>query len=239
VFEVVTYVSGLQIIKSSSVLVMILTAPFLRSCHKVREITTIQLIGGLWDMVPVPLSQTNEYPPLSQRIHIQTYVEGGEKNLPTNWTILEEDLVAIDMAAKSKTEAIYELSKLLEEKGYVKESFPQAVVEREGHFPTGLPTSLYGVAIPHTDSHHVLHTGIAVGVLKNPVEFTIMGTTDHTVQVELVLLLAIQNPASHIQVLQQLMELFQSPEILQRLKDTGSKKEVVNVLTTHLTKELS
>jgi hypothetical protein len=30
-------------------------------------------------MVPVPLSQTNEYPPLSQRIHIQTYVEGGEK----------------------------------------------------------------------------------------------------------------------------------------------------------------
>jgi galactitol PTS system EIIA component len=66
-----------------------------------------------------------------------------------------------------------------------------------------------------------------------------MGTTDQTVQVELVLLLAIQNPASHIQVLQQLMELFQSPEILQRLKDTGSKKEVVNVLTTHLTKELS
>jgi galactitol PTS system EIIA component len=159
--------------------------------------------------------------------------------LPSNWTILHEDFVAIDMAAKSKKEAIYELSKLLEEKGYVKESFPQAVIDREEHFPTGLPTSLYGVAIPHTDSHHVLHTGIAVGVLKDPTEFTMMGTTDQTVQVQLVLLLAIQNPDSHIQVLQQLMELFQSPEILQRLKDTRSKKEVVNELTTHLTKELS
>ncbi|XXM71439.1 PTS sugar transporter subunit IIA [Lysinibacillus sphaericus] len=157
--------------------------------------------------------------------------------MPPNWTILQEDLVALDLAAESKKEAIRELSKLLQEKGYVKESFTQAVVDREEHFPTGLPTSLYGVAIPHTDSDHVLHTGIAVGILKNPTEFTIMGTTDQTVQVELVLLLAIQDPSSHIQVLQQLMEVFQLPEALQLLKKAKSKKEAVQVLTEHLSLE--
>jgi galactitol PTS system EIIA component len=159
--------------------------------------------------------------------------------LPPNWTILQEDLVVIDLAAESKKEAICELSKLLQDKGYVKESFPQAVVDREEHFPTGLPTSLYGVAIPHTDSHHVLRTGIAVGILQNPTEFTIMGTTDQIVQVKLVLLLAIQDPSSHIQVLQQLMEVFQLPDVLQQLRSAKSKKEVVHVLTEHLSLESS
>lgn len=157
--------------------------------------------------------------------------------MPTNWTILQEDLVAINLAAESKKEAICELSKLLQKKGYVKESFPQAVADREEHFPTGLPTSLYGVAIPHTDSHHVLRTGIAVGILKHPTEFTIMGTTDQIVQVEVVLLLAIQDPAGHIQVLQQLMEVFQLPEALRQLKSAKSKKEVVQTLTEHLSLE--
>ena len=39
--------------------------------------------------------------------------------------------------------------------GYVKDSFLEGLVDREKNYPTGLKTSVCGIAIPHTDSIHI------------------------------------------------------------------------------------
>lgn len=57
------------------------------------------------------------------------------------------------------------------EKGYVKSTYIDAVLEREKTLPTGLDIGEMCVAIPHTDSKHVNESNVALAVLKNPVEF--------------------------------------------------------------------
>lgn len=59
------------------------------------------------------------------------------------------------------------------EKGYVKSTYIDAVLEREKTLPTGLDIGEMCVAIPHTDSKHVNESNVALAVLKNPVEFRI------------------------------------------------------------------
>lgn len=41
--------------------------------------------------------------------------------------------------------------------GYVKDSFLKGLVDREKNYPTGLKTSVCGIAIPHTDSIHIFN----------------------------------------------------------------------------------
>ena len=57
------------------------------------------------------------------------------------------------------------------QEGYVMEDFPVAVWQREQNFPTGLNVDGIGVAIPHTEAHHVKKEGIALAILKETVEF--------------------------------------------------------------------
>ena len=66
--------------------------------------------------------------------------------------LLKEKLIFIDVEAKDREEAIGKMAKELYKKGYVKESYINAILDREKVFPTGLPTEEVGVAIPHTDS---------------------------------------------------------------------------------------
>lgn len=148
--------------------------------------------------------------------------------------MLCEELIELGVDVSNAGDAISLLTKGLLKVGYVHDTFCQAVLEREESFPTGLPTSLYGVAIPHTDPEHVLHTGMAVGILQNPVEFRVMGSSDQIVNVEVILLLAIQQPDQHIHILTKLMELFQTEETLQQLKNTSSKKDVLTILQQQL-----
>ena len=73
--------------------------------------------------------------------------------------ILKEDLekgyLVAKVDTKDKFETLEAMGKLMVEKGFVKESYIEAVQEREKVFPTGLPMEALGVAIPHTDSIHV------------------------------------------------------------------------------------
>ena len=63
--------------------------------------------------------------------------------------------VLIDLEASTNEEALSKLSDQMYQNGYVKESYKDAVIERERSFATGLPTVYCSVAIPHTDIQHV------------------------------------------------------------------------------------
>src|SRR5690606_21432233 len=101
---------------------------------------------------------------------------------------------------------------------------------REQASPTGLPARGAGVAIPHGDPDLVLAPAIGFAKLARPVAFREMGNPGATVSVELVFMLALQEAASHLRVLQQLVELIRDEGTLLRLKAAREPAESAALL---------
>ncbi|QAT39247.1 PTS sugar transporter subunit IIA [Clostridium sp. JN-9] len=143
---------------------------------------------------------------------------------------LHKELITVNLEAESPEDIFYAMAEMLKNNGYVKDSFYNGLVERESKFPTGLLLGKYNVAIPHTDAIHVLKPTIAIATLKHPVKFNCMdGSGD--VNVEIVFLLALNEPHSQIVMLQQLMLLIQDEDILRNMhfaKDSGELYDIVS-----------
>jgi len=145
--------------------------------------------------------------------------------------MLDLDLVVLNMEANSSKDIIEKLGDLMLTKGYVKDSYVQAVLEREKNLPTGLSIGDFCVAIPHTDSGHVNQSNIAIATLKNASIFHSMVNPDEKLSVELVFLLAVKDPNLQIQLLKNLMSLFQNKELLVKLRNVASKEEASRLLS--------
>ncbi|MDI3481274.1 MAG: galactitol system component [Tepidanaerobacteraceae bacterium] len=144
---------------------------------------------------------------------------------------LNPELIQIDAEAEGKEEIIKKLASLLISKGYAKESYLEAILEREKVFPTGLPTEGVGVAIPHADIKHVIKPAIAVAILKNPVQFNVMGNPEEKVNVKIIFMLAITDPNVQLELLQDLMEVFQNKELLLKLSVSKDVDTVLRLMT--------
>ncbi len=78
----------------------------------------------------------------------------------------------------------------------------KALLEREEEFPTGLQIGDINVAVPHADHIYVKESEIILCTLENPVEFQRMDNPEKEVKVSIIILMAINNPDTHIEVLQ-------------------------------------
>lgn len=148
--------------------------------------------------------------------------------------LLRQDLVVRDLEASSDQGAIEKLATFLHDKGLVKESYINAIMEREKVFSTGLPTGSIGVAIPHTDVEHVNEAAVAIGILKDPVPFTVMASDDDKVDVKIMFMLAVKEPHAQIELLQTLMGVLADPELLQSISEATSNREVYDAITSVL-----
>lgn len=110
--------------------------------------------------------------------------------------------------------------------GYAQTSFVEAVLAREKEFPTGLPLPV-PIAIPHSDASHVLRPGLAALVPPHPLTFSEMGSRDNAIEVELVLLLLVDDPAAQVSLLARLMKALRRPDLGTVLLDgVGSTDEL-------------
>jgi len=151
----------------------------------------------------------------------------------TRW--FHEENLLMPLEAKTKEEAIEKLGNLLLKNGFVKESYVPAVVAREQEFATGLPTGDIGVAIPHTDSHHVLKQAVAVGVLPEAVQFCEMGDPfDTEVDVRLIFMLAVPDKDKVMTMLKQVMSIIQNPGFLKSIAQTTDRSEMVALMDNRL-----
>lgn len=114
--------------------------------------------------------------------------------------------------------------------GFVKESFVAAVCAREQEFPTGLPTKGVGIAIPHADATHVNSEALIVGVLKEPVEFQVMGSQSNFINVQLIFMLAIKTPEAQLDMLQRLIEGCQNEQLLFTLRDHNDTDAIERIV---------
>jgi len=117
--------------------------------------------------------------------------------------------------------------------GYVKETFIQSTIEREKEFSTGLPLGQVNIALPHTDSIHVIKQGIALGTLEKPVDFRVMGDPEKIIPVRLVFLLAIKEDKDQVKVLKKLIDVLQIPSIINCLLSAESAIEIKEVLISN------
>ncbi len=143
---------------------------------------------------------------------------------------LSPSLVHIFTGPVTRDTAIATLAGLLESGGYVRETFAQAVLDREKVFPTGLPTQPVGIAIPHTDAEHVKLPALAVGVLPQPVQFEEMGSPGSIVDVSVIVVLAIPDPKAIMPVLRQLAGCFQNHGFLQGLQAARDPDTVLDLV---------
>jgi|LSQX01.2.fsa_nt_gb PTS system galactitol-specific IIA component len=148
--------------------------------------------------------------------------------------LIEEDNFFIQVEAESDQQIIRLIGNHFFKKGFVKESYTQAVLDREEIYPTGLEAPGGGIAIPHTDAHHVHTSTIGVATLKSPVEFRVMAEPDKVVSVSVVMMLAVSDPQKVIPVLTKVISIVEDEDAVKELIASTSKEHAKELVVNHI-----
>lgn len=144
--------------------------------------------------------------------------------------LIFEDQIFLDFEASNQRDLIEKLSLYLENKGFVLPGYAENVLLREADYPTGLPTNIMKVAIPHAiESTTVVTPSIVIVKLKEPVEFGEMGSLENKVDVDLVMLLAVKGDKSQLIILQKLISIFSDEDSMEKLKSANNSSQVYNL----------
>lgn len=146
------------------------------------------------------------------------------------WEQLDKELIHIGVEASDCKEALTALGKIFIKEGYCKDTYVEALIERENEFPTGLDINGYGVAIPHTNVAHVNKAGTGIAILKNPVTFLQMGTDDEEVEVSVIFMLAVVEPQQHLEDLKRILAIIQDNTVLDCLAAAENKDEIIDII---------
>lgn len=101
-------------------------------------------------------------------------------------------------------------------KNVVQESYPQALLEREALFPTGIVLEQHAVAIPHCEAVHAISPAIYLIRPDEPVRFQ-RADEDSDVPVMLIIALIVENPEAQLKLLRRLFSELQNPEVMEAL----------------------
>ncbi len=141
--------------------------------------------------------------------------------------LLVRSAVCIQLDAPDSKTVVEKLAGLLFEAGYVHASFAQAALDRESRMPTGLPLGgNYNAAIPHTDIEHVIKPGLALATLKKPVNFQNMIEPETSVPVQLVILMALEQAKTQVEMLQEIAGVLQDAIIIEKLMNAVDVPQV-------------
>lgn len=151
----------------------------------------------------------------------------------SNKLVLNEEVVAINVSVESREQLLKFMAEMLRKEGYVKESYAEAILQREEKFSTGLPTEEFGVAIPHTDAVHVNEPMISIVTLKEPVQFFEMGNPDEKVVVKIVFMLAMKDSDMQVKLLTNLMSIVQDKQLLREIYESN-KNQLINLINNKL-----
>ena len=123
---------------------------------------------------------------------------------------------------------------ILTEQGYAKDSYAQAIVDREANFPTALDMTGLNVAIPHCDVANVNKAAFCMAVLKNPVDWHKMDEPDETCKVSIVVMLALTEAHAHLEMLQKVIGFVQNQELVAKVLEAVTPEEAFELVEPHL-----
>ncbi|MDT2758807.1 PTS sugar transporter subunit IIA [Enterococcus xiangfangensis] len=143
--------------------------------------------------------------------------------------VITENLIQLEMKAKTKKEAIHELTRLLMINGDIEdeEVFIEDVFQREAEGITGIGNS---IAIPHGKSDSVIKTSLVVGKTTTPIEWESLD--DEPVRV--IILFAVKNTDAntmHIKLLQKVAMLLADEDFIENMLNTQTKSKMLELLS--------
>ena len=152
-------------------------------------------------------------------------------------TEIYRELIQLDWEVANQEEFFDKMAKKLEDLGYVKDTFADAIKTREANFPTALPVEPYPVAIPHADPQHIIRPFIACTRLKQPIKWCEMANNDEEHDVKFIFMLGFlgghDDPSGaneHVELLQILVTNFQDPEIMDKLVNAKTEDEYMEAV---------
>ncbi|MFA0087633.1 PTS sugar transporter subunit IIA [Vibrio sp. 10N.261.51.F12] len=142
----------------------------------------------------------------------------------------DKKLSFFNVEITDRTELLKFMSDKLLEAGFVKDSFQEALLQREVEYPTGLEAAHCGVALPHTDSIHVNDSQVCFVKLKTPIKFRDMVDASEEVEVKFVFMLAMKEAHEQIENLQNLTLMLESASTVEKLHTLQNRAEFEEIL---------
>ena len=137
-------------------------------------------------------------------------------------------------AAQQKEDIIQELSKRMKERNLVNADFQEAVLKREQKYPTGLLIGKRNIAIPHTEPQYVKVPCIGIATLKKSVAFHRMDACDELVDVDVVLLLALNQAHAHMEMLSRIILMCQDEAFIEELLRAEQETDIEQIVRERL-----
>lgn len=144
---------------------------------------------------------------------------------------VREDLVLLGVEGDTRDEVLYNIAKVLMDKGVAKETFYDALLERENEFPTGLPIGEINFAIPHTYPEHINEIAVTIAVPKKPIAFHNMGDANEELLVSVVVCLTMRKMDDNVKLLPALMGFFANEDNLRKVIACKTPAEVIALVT--------
>lgn len=143
---------------------------------------------------------------------------------------LNEELVFRNIKAGSDKEVLAFLANELYRRGYVKEDYIEAIQLRESEYPTGLPSTQPGVAIPHANFDLVNQTTLAIATLETAVGFRNMEDNQVILPTKIVIMMAIGEPHGQVEMLQKIVSIIQDEPLREQMTAANSDLKLLTLL---------
>jgi PTS system galactitol-specific IIA component len=82
---------------------------------------------------------------------------------------------------------------------------------------------------PHTDPQFVKKNAVSVGVLEEPIEMVVMGTSDEPVSVSIIFLLSLAQSNKQLNILKRIMSVVQDQNELRRFISATNEEIAIDV----------
>jgi fructose-specific phosphotransferase system IIA component len=143
-------------------------------------------------------------------------------------SLINEELIVLDLEASNQLEVIEHLASLLEKQERIesKSAFIQGVLDREAEFTTGFGN---GIAIPHCKNPTVKKASIVIGRTIKGIDWNSLDG----LEVSFVIMLAIppsEGGTTHLQILSTLSSKLIDPDFRSRLMNAKDKQEILKLL---------
>ena len=146
-------------------------------------------------------------------------------------SLFTPELVFFDFEASDRVDFFTKMSQILMDKGYVKESWLDAIMTREKNYPTGLAFEHISVALPHVDPEHLVKPYIAVIKPKEPLIFEGMAGIGGDIPAELIVNLGLLAHAEgQVAVLQALMGVFMEEDTVADIRAQTTPEGMVDTM---------
>ncbi|HGP1087852.1 TPA: PTS galactitol transporter subunit IIA [Klebsiella pneumoniae] len=115
--------------------------------------------------------------------------------------------------------------------GIVKETYLNALREREADYPTGILLDGYSVAIPHCDSQHAIKPAVYIIRLPEAIEVN-EADGDGKLWVNLVINLVVTHPADQLQLLKALFNHLQMADFYHQMLELPAEEAKAMFINT-------